>query len=103
MPRSRATARSERFVPSVARWPRAGQVVVGAGRWGGGARTLLAEAGEGAGVVPRGGGGRGRVGGGGVAAAAWAATRMRELPRGAAPLNTGATPPYHRWPTDWPP
>jgi nucleoside-diphosphate-sugar epimerase len=78
-------------------------VVVGAGPIGSGVANLLADTGDEVRVVTRRGGGPARPGVERVAADATDALRMRDLTLGATALYNCANPPYHRWPTDWPP
>lgn len=78
-------------------------VVVGAGAIGSGVATLLANAGEQVRVVTRRGGGPVHPAVERVAADAADAHRLASLARGAVALYNCANPPYHRWPTDWPP
>ncbi|GII21138.1 NAD-dependent epimerase/dehydratase family protein [Planosporangium mesophilum] len=78
-------------------------VVVGAGPVGTGVARILAEQGELVRIVTRRGGGPAHPAIERVAADAADAGRLRELSAGAVALYNCANPPYHRWPTDWPP
>jgi nucleoside-diphosphate-sugar epimerase len=64
---------------------------------------LLAEQGERVRIVTRSGSGPSHPAIERVAADAADAGRLRELSAGAVALYNCANPPYHRWPTDWPP
>ena len=77
-------------------------LVVGAGAIGSGVARLLAEQGQSVLVVTRSGS---SLAGGveTVAADAGDAEVMGRLAEGAAAIYNCANPPYHRWPTDWPP
>lgn len=77
-------------------------LVVGAGAIGSGVTRLLAEQGQSVLVVTRSGS---SLAGGveTVAADAGDAEVMGRLAEGAAAIYNCANPPYHRWPTDWPP
>lgn len=82
-------------------------LVIGAGVIGSRVTRLLAERGDRVTVVSRRGAGPGgspRAGGVTyVAADAADAEAMARLAEGAAVIYNCANPPYHRWPTDWPP
>ncbi len=80
---------------------RGSHLVVGAGVIGGRVAQLLAGRGERVLVVSRRGSGPGGVVG--VAADAADAEAMARLAEGAAVIYNCVNPPYHRWPTDWPP
>ena len=76
-------------------------LVVGAGVIGGRVAQLLAERGERVVLVSRSGSGPAGI----ACAAADAANSetMAGLAEGAAAIYNCVNPPYHRWPTDWPP
>ena len=76
-------------------------VVVGAGPVGTAVARLLLARGEEVVVVTR--SGSGMEGAERVAADAGDATRMAEIATGAVAIYNCVNPPYHRWPTDWPP
>ena len=76
-------------------------LVIGAGVIGGRVAQLLAERGEQVSVVSRSGAGPADVTR--VAADARDAETMTRLASGAAVIYNCVNPPYHRWPTDWPP
>jgi len=76
-------------------------LVIGAGVIGGRVAQLLAERGERVSVVSRSGAGPADVTR--VAADARDAEAMTRLASGAAVIYNCVNPPYHRWPTDWPP
>jgi nucleoside-diphosphate-sugar epimerase len=76
-------------------------LVVGAGVIGGRVAQLLAGRGERVLVVSR--RGSGPAGMVGVAADAADGEAMARLAEGAAVIYNCVNPPYHRWPTDWPP
>ncbi|HEY0696320.1 MAG TPA: NAD-dependent epimerase/dehydratase family protein [Micromonospora sp.] len=78
-------------------------VIVGAGTIGSTTARLLAEAGEHVRIVTRSGGGPEHHNIERVAADAGDAPTLRDLSRGATALYNCANPPYHTWPTDWPP
>ncbi|MEU3980567.1 NAD-dependent epimerase/dehydratase family protein [Streptomyces sp. NPDC026672] len=78
-------------------------VIVGAGPVGSATARLLADQGEQVRVVSRRGTGPDRRGIERVAADATDASALTRLCTGAAALYNCASPPYHRWPTDWPP
>src|SRR6266511_2489010 len=78
-------------------------VVVGAGTIGSEVAQLLAGRGEQVRIITRRGGGPDHPAIERVAADATDIARLTELPRGATALYNCANPPYHRWPTDWPP
>ena len=80
---------------------RGSHLVVGAGVIGGRVARLLAERGERVLVVSR--SGSGPAGITCVAADAADADAMARLAEGAAVIYNCVNPPYHRWPTDWPP
>jgi nucleoside-diphosphate-sugar epimerase len=83
--------------------PRNHHVVVGAGAVGGAVVRLLVEQGEQVTVVTRSGSGPEHPQVDRVAADASDVGRLTELTTGAVALYNCANPPYHRWPTDWPP
>src|SRR6516225_2568439 len=76
-------------------------LVIGAGVIGGRVAQLLAERGERVSVVSRSGAGPANVTR--VAADARDAEAMTRLAEGAGVIYNCVNPPYHRWPTDWPP
>ena len=76
-------------------------VVVGAGPVGTAVARLLLARGEQVTVVTR--SGSGVEGTERVAADAADAARMSEIATGAVAIYNCVNPPYHRWPTDWPP
>ncbi len=78
-------------------------VVVGAGTIGSEVAQLLAGRGEQVRIITRRGGGPDHPAIERVAADATDIARLTELTRGATALYNCANPPYHRWPTDWPP
>ena len=78
-------------------------VVVGAGPVGTAAARLLAEQGARVRVVTRSGSGPDHDLVERVRADAADAAALREMSVGAAAIYNCANPPYHRWPTDWPP
>jgi nucleoside-diphosphate-sugar epimerase len=78
-------------------------VIVGAGPVGSATANLLAERGDHVRVVTRRGTGPQHANIELVAADASDAAALRRLASGAAALYNCANPPYHRWPTDWPP
>ena len=78
-------------------------VVVGAGPTGSGVAEQLADAGHETVVVTRSGSGPVIEGVRRVAADASDAEALSRLARGASAVFNCANPPYHRWPTDWPP
>lgn len=78
-------------------------VIVGAGTIGGTTARLLAEAGERVRLVTRSGNGPDHANIERVAADATDAGTLRRLATGAVALYNCANPPYHSWPTDWPP
>jgi nucleoside-diphosphate-sugar epimerase len=78
-------------------------VIVGAGPIGSGVARLLAQAGKSVLVVSRSGSGPAIDGVDRVAADAANVEAMATLSKGAAAIYNCANPPYHRWPTDWPP
>src|SRR6266545_853820 len=78
-------------------------VVVGAGPIGSGVAQLLADSGEQVRIVTRRGTGPQHPAIERVAADATDADRLGELAAGATAIYNCANPPYHRWPTDWPP
>jgi len=77
------------------------QLVVGSGPIGSAVARRLADAGWPVVVVTRSGSGPDGVEH--VAADAGDADRMAQLATGAEAIYNCANPPYHRWPTDWPP
>ncbi|WP_407344928.1 NAD-dependent epimerase/dehydratase family protein [Pengzhenrongella phosphoraccumulans] len=78
-------------------------VVVGAGPVGTATAHLLVDRGEEVVLVTRSGSGPEHPAVTRVAADASSSPRMVELADGAVALYNCANPPYHRWPTDWPP
>ena len=78
-------------------------VIVGAGAIGTALALLLAEQDEQVRVVTRSGSGPQHPRVERVAADATDAGRLTELATGAGALYNCASPPYHRWTTDWPP
>lgn len=78
-------------------------VVVGAGPIGTGVARLLAAQGRRVRVVTRTGSGPEIAGVERLAADASNAHALADLAVGAAAIFNCANPPYHRWPTDWPP
>lgn len=78
-------------------------VIVGAGVTGSATARRLAEAGEQARLVSRGGGGPAHEHIERVAADATDAVRLSELAAGAATVFNCAMPPYDRWPSEFPP
>jgi nucleoside-diphosphate-sugar epimerase len=78
-------------------------VVVGAGPIGSAAARLLAADGHLVRVVTRSGGGPEHPSIERIAADATDAARLAELARDAVAIYNCANPPYHRWPTEWPP
>jgi nucleoside-diphosphate-sugar epimerase len=78
-------------------------VVVGAGPIGTGVAMLLADQGEQVRIVTRSGSGPSNPAIERVAADAADAARLRQLTSGAVAVYNCVNPPYHRWPTDWPP
>jgi len=78
-------------------------VVVGAGSVGTATARLLVERGEEVVVVTRSGSGPEHAAVTRVAADASSSGRLTELAVGAVAIYNCANPPYHRWPTDWPP
>jgi nucleoside-diphosphate-sugar epimerase len=78
-------------------------VIVGSGLIGSTTAGLLAGAGEKVRILTRRGTGPEHPAIERVAADATDTARLRELTAGAAALYNCANPPYHRWPTDWPP
>jgi len=78
-------------------------VIVGAGAVGSATANLLAAAGQPVRIVTRSGGGPAHPLIERVAADATDAATLRRLTGGAAALYNCANPPYHTWPTDWPP
>lgn len=78
-------------------------VVVGAGPVGTATARLLVERGEEVVVVTRSGSGPEHPAITRVAADASSADRLTVLAGGGVALYNCANPPYHRWPTDWPP
>jgi nucleoside-diphosphate-sugar epimerase len=78
-------------------------VVIGAGPIGTGVARLLADQGEQVRIVTRSGSGPSHPAIERVAADAADTARLRELTSGAVALYNCVNPPYHRWPTDWPP
>ncbi|GIG85759.1 NAD-dependent epimerase/dehydratase family protein [Plantactinospora endophytica] len=79
------------------------QVVVGAGPVGQGLARLLAERGERVRLVSRRGAGPEHPGIERIGADAGNQERLAGLAEGAVALYNCVNPPYHRWPTDWPP
>jgi nucleoside-diphosphate-sugar epimerase len=78
-------------------------VIVGAGAIGSTTATQLAAAGERVRIVTRSGGGPGHPLVERVAADAADAGTLRRLAAGATAIYNCANPPYHAWPTFWPP
>jgi nucleoside-diphosphate-sugar epimerase len=78
-------------------------VIVGAGVIGSAIAKLLAAAGEQVRIVTRSGSGPEHRTIERVAADATNTDTLRDLTAGASTLYNCANPPYHRWPTDWPP
>jgi nucleoside-diphosphate-sugar epimerase len=78
-------------------------VVVGAGPVGTAVALHLAGRGEAVRLVSRSGGGPATGGVEHVAADATDADQLAGIAAGAAAIYNCASPPYHRWPTDWPP
>jgi len=78
-------------------------VIVGAGAVGSATANLLAAAGQPVRIVTRSGGGPAHPLIERVAADATDAATLCRLTGGAAALYNCANPPYHSWPTDWPP
>lgn len=78
-------------------------VVVGAGPIGSGVARLLAEHGHEVTVVTRSASGPDEAGIERVAADAAAASGMATIADGAAAIYNCANPPYHKWPSMWPP
>lgn len=78
-------------------------VVVGAGPIGSGVARVLAEGGHQVSVVTRSGSGPEMAGIERVAGDATDAATMASLANGAAAIYNCANPPYHQWPTMWPP
>jgi nucleoside-diphosphate-sugar epimerase len=78
-------------------------VIVGAGPVGSATAMLLAERGDQVRVLTRRGTGPQHANVELVAADAGDAAALRRLAGGAVALYNCANPPYHRWPTDWPP
>jgi nucleoside-diphosphate-sugar epimerase len=79
------------------------QVIVGAGLVGSATARLLAGRGEHVRIVSREGGGPEHPAIERIAADATDANRLSTLTKGATALYNCASPPYHRWLTDWPP
>lgn len=78
-------------------------VIVGAGPVGSATALRLAAEGQRVRVVTRHGTGPDAAGAETIAADATDAGRLAGLAAGAAVLYNCASPPYHRWPQDWPP
>lgn len=78
-------------------------VIVGAGQVGSSTAKLLAERAEQVRIITRSGSGPDHPAIERVAADATDADRLSALADGAAALYNCASPPYHRWLTDWPP
>jgi nucleoside-diphosphate-sugar epimerase len=78
-------------------------VIVGAGAIGSATASQLAAEGERVRIVTRSGGGPAHPLIERVAADASDAAALSRLAAGATALYNCANPPYHRWPTDWPP
>ncbi|GAB2925313.1 NAD-dependent epimerase/dehydratase family protein [Micromonospora polyrhachis] len=78
-------------------------VIVGAGTIGSSVARLLAERGDQVRVITRSGGGPQHPNIERVVADAADAAVLRQLTAGAVALYNCANPPYHTWPTDWPP
>ncbi|MET9318160.1 NAD-dependent epimerase/dehydratase family protein [Kribbella sp. NPDC003505] len=77
------------------------QIVVGAGPVGTATARRLAERGDQVRVITRSGSGPDGVER--IAADATDAETLKRYAEGAATIYSCAGPPYHRWPTDWPP
>lgn len=78
-------------------------VVIGAGAVGSGVAVQLAEAGERVRLITRSGSGPVHPAVERVAADAGDAPTLSRLSAGAVAIYNCANPPYHTWPTDWPP
>jgi nucleoside-diphosphate-sugar epimerase len=78
-------------------------VIVGAGPVGSSAARQLAEAGEQVRLVTRSGSGPVHANIERVAADASDSAALSRLSQGAVAIYNCANPPYHTWPTDWPP
>ncbi|GIF65545.1 NAD-dependent epimerase [Asanoa ishikariensis] len=78
-------------------------VIVGAGAVGSTTARQLAEAGEQVRLITRSGSGPVHPNIERVAADAGDATVLTRLSKGAVAIYNCANPPYHTWPTDWPP
>jgi nucleoside-diphosphate-sugar epimerase len=78
-------------------------VIIGAGPVGSATAALLASRGERVRLLSRSGTGHRSGNVETVAADATDARRLAELARGAAVIYNCASPPYHRWPQEWPP
>ena len=78
-------------------------VIVGSGPVGSATAMRLAGRGERARVITRSGTGPAAEGIENLAADAGDPGRLTALARGAAVLYNCASPPYHRWPQEWPP
>ena len=78
-------------------------VIVGAGAVGVATAKQLVSRGDRVRMITRRGSGPDTPSIERVAADATDAARLAELTRGAVALYNCANPPYHRWPTDWPP
>jgi nucleoside-diphosphate-sugar epimerase len=79
------------------------QLIVGAGAIGSATARRLAEAGETVRIVTRSGTGPEHPSIERVAVDATDAFRLSRLAAGASAIYNCANPPYHAWPTDWPP
>src|ERR1700754_635458 len=78
-------------------------VIVGAGAVGSSTATQLAEAGERVRLITRSGSGPVHANIERVAADASDAAALSRLSKAAVSIYNCANPPYHTWPTDWPP
>ncbi len=78
-------------------------IVIGAGPVGSGVALTLAERGEPVTVITRSGGGPEHPGVTRVRTDAADAEAITHAATGAATVFNCVNPPYHRWPTDWPP
>ncbi|HEX9359765.1 MAG TPA: NAD-dependent epimerase/dehydratase family protein [Streptosporangiaceae bacterium] len=79
------------------------QVIIGAGPVGSATAVRLARLGERVRVITRSGTGPAAGGIQTIAADATDTERLADLAKGAAVLYNCASPPYHRWPQEWPP
>src|SRR5689334_21960019 len=78
-------------------------VIVGAGAVGSSTAVKLAEAGERVRLITRSGSGPAHTDIERVAADASDAAALSRLSKDAVAIYNCANPPYHTWPTDWPP